>query len=90
MNKFDIYELLKRTEGHIYPIGETNHDANCLKHIENWIDLADAIITELHRVANINEEDRAYASIGAVSDKARSFLKCLSYDLNEDIKEWEV
>ena len=89
MKDLTMLDLFKQIEGSIYPIAETNYDSKCLKNIENWIEMIDALINELYRVANMNEEDRSYASVRNVSDKARSFLKCLLDDLNEDIKEWD-
>lgn len=91
MKYYDITEIVEKLCGQIYPIAETNYDICCKQNLEdNWFELTIDIITEIERLASVDDNYRQYKSVKEISNSARTFLIGLANDLNEIIKKWEV
>ena len=93
MKDYNITEIVEKLCGQIYPIAETNYDICCKQNLEdNWFELTTDIITEIERLASVNDNYRQYKSVKEISDSARTFLIELANELNELIrdKKWEV
>lgn len=91
MKYYDITQIVEKLCGQIYPMAETNYDICCKQNLEdNWFELTIDIITEIERLASVDDNYRQYKSVKEISDSARTFLIGVANDLNEIIKKWEV
>ena len=83
MKKFYAYDIIKSLLGDIFPDGTPDHDAECLKHLQEWRYLMSAMIDDLVRVAN--HEDKYRESVKECSDLASDFLDLICDHLSGDV-----
>lgn len=88
MKKFDLYGLLKRVEGDIVPIGDTNYDEKCGNALRSWEYLHFLMTNKLIKCAK-GEPGRHLASVKEVSDEVRDYLKEMYETLGTYIEQWD-
>lgn len=88
MESLTIFEMVKRINGGIVAIGETNYDNECKRHIEEWDSLL-YNITKMFVESAKGETGRYLKSVKEVSDKSREKLQWIYTYIGEYLKEWE-
>jgi hypothetical protein len=73
MEKFDVYDLVKKIIGEINPIGETNADEERFENLKTMTELVDMLLDDIDRVSFKNR-DKAEYSMKRASDFANRFL----------------
>ena len=81
MDSKDCYEVVKKLIGSVEPVGATNTDKVRFENLSKHIDLTDALLDDLFKVAN--NFNRPEYSMSRAGKEAQKYLKTLSGDLLE-------
>jgi hypothetical protein len=83
MGNLDLYEIVKKLNGPIIPIGETNADNERSENLNHLIDLTDKLIADIMEVAKYC--DRQEYSMMKAGSTAYYFLKNISDEISYNI-----
>ena len=84
MKAEEVKIVVDKLIGKIHPISSSEYDSECLKNIDEYIDLCDMMIGELWNISSIHENS-PYDSSLKVGVKASQFLDGLREYLSENL-----
>lgn len=68
--KFDLFDIVMKLNGHISAVGEHNFDTDSLKNLEKLTHLLDKIIFEIYECSKYKtRQEASMKAIGEVADK---------------------
>lgn len=82
IERLSCEEIVKRILGPTYPLGEHGADAERLQNVRRMTALVDDLLNHLRLLAK--QSSSSEASVRAIGDHAKEFLRYLADDLGEE------
>lgn len=71
--KYDLFDIVMKLNGPVYPLGETNADNDRFDNMQNLIDLSEKILFEINSV--VSDADRQEYSMKRIGMLAKDHMR---------------
>ena len=80
MEQFDLYDLVRKINGSVIPLGDSSVDSRIKQQLNNYLDLHTMMLEDICCAATSDRTD--LASVKEISDIARNYLSCIRDDID--------